>query len=153
MNQNPPVPLSIAAPEKPIDFKGVLSDFSEGQFCFVVARRYQGTGPIRLILHEAAPTPEGGFGYGHGKHWTVGIGSLLGGIDSERRRQAARENGKKGGKPKGRPSPKHSVSTATTNKVRTEPPHALSKALDDLARLTPRTREPLYGGLLKKPAK
>jgi hypothetical protein len=94
-----PVPLSIAHPEKPIHFSGCLADFSEGRLCFVIARRYQGKGPIRLILHEAAVNPEGGFGYGHGQHWTVGPGTLMGGIDSAKRAQAARANGKKGGRP------------------------------------------------------
>lgn len=117
MNEHTHIPLSVANPEKPIDFKGCLADFAQPVLCAVVARRYEGTGPIRLILHEAHVTPEGGFGYGHARHWNVGIGTLLGGINSESRKEAARINGKKGGrKPNTRLETKHSVSTARSPK-------------------------------------
>ncbi len=86
---------------KPIKFTGLLSDFKDGQLCFVVARRYQGKGPVKLILHRAfVCKPDNGFGYGHLGAYIVSPASLMGSSKSPAKTAAARLNGVKGGRPK-----------------------------------------------------
>lgn len=48
-----------------------LKPFEVGQLCYVVRRRYRGTGRYRLLLHEAKPSGNGGFSYGSGGCWLV----------------------------------------------------------------------------------
>jgi hypothetical protein len=86
--------------EKPINFSGALKDFEEGQLCYVVARRYKGKGPVRLLLHEAKACGKDSFGYGHMRCWIVSPGTLMGSATSDRKAEAARKNGKKGGRPR-----------------------------------------------------
>lgn len=76
-----------------------LSEFKSGQLCYVVLRRHKGRGPLKLILHEAVPHPNG-FGYGHGKAWLVSPPHLMGCSRSPKKAAAARLNGIKGGRPK-----------------------------------------------------
>lgn len=95
---------SGATLEKPIRFRGVLRDFKDGQLCFVIARRYLGKGPVKLILHKAElsrsqPGHPASFGYGAFGHWVVSPGSLLG-ERTDAQARAARINGAKS---KGRP--------------------------------------------------
>jgi len=91
-----------AAPrkEKPMKFSGSLKDFEDGQLCFVIARRYKGKGPVKLLLHEARAAGKDSFGYGHLRCWLVSPGSLIGSAQSEKKAAAARRNGKKGGRPR-----------------------------------------------------
>jgi hypothetical protein len=52
-----------------------LKPFKEGVLCFVVARRYKGKGPYKLILHEARATDNSifEFTYGADSHWATGL--------------------------------------------------------------------------------
>jgi hypothetical protein len=84
----------------PVKSAGLLADFKDGQLCFVVARRYQGKGPVKLILHQADVMESGGFGYGHRGCYIVSPGTLLGASVSPKKTIAARINGAKGGRPK-----------------------------------------------------
>ncbi len=104
--QYPGAPSS-ATLEKPIRFRGVLRDFKEGQLCFVVARRYLGKGPVKLILHAAklggGGNRQASFGYGAFGHWVVSPGSLVGEPRSAAQIRAARINGAKSkGRPRGK---------------------------------------------------
>jgi hypothetical protein len=93
------VPSSVIP--KPIKFTGLLSDFDGGQLCFVVARRYRGRGPVKIIMHRAAiDVPDAGFFYGHLGHYVVSAGTLMGSSRSPAKTAAARINGAKGGRPK-----------------------------------------------------
>lgn len=76
-----------------------LKEFEEGQLCYVVLRNFQGEGPLRLILHAADSTENKGFAYGAGKTWVISPGTMMGLSISERKKMAARLNGKKGGRP------------------------------------------------------
>jgi hypothetical protein len=75
-------------------------DFKVGQLCYVVARRYKGTSPMRLILHEASALGKGKFGYGGARTWVVSPGTLMGMATSDKKAEASRANGKKGGRPR-----------------------------------------------------
>lgn len=86
--------------QRPIHFRGVLRDFKVGQLCYVVARRYHGNGPVRLILHKVElASPESSFGYGAFGHWIVSPGSLIASPRSKEQILASRINGAKGGRP------------------------------------------------------
>lgn len=80
-----------------------LSEFKEGQLCYAVLLKYKGTGPLKIILHEAHTVPEGEFGYGAGKHWIVSPSQLMGMSTSAKKSKASKLNGKKGGRPRGNP--------------------------------------------------
>lgn len=90
------IPSSPIA-ERPIKFSGALKDFEAGVLCFVVARRYQGKGPVRLILHVAKSEH---FSFGAFGHYLVSPGTLAAFAKTEKKTAAARANGKKGGRPK-----------------------------------------------------
>lgn len=97
------IPCGRSANERPINFTGALSDFKYGVLCQVIAVRYQGKGPVKLILHEATIIEDdgpGSYGYGIGRHWTVSPASLMGASTSEKKATASRRNGKLGGAPK-----------------------------------------------------
>lgn len=100
MNPQPTPPsTSPLAPR----LRGDLKDFGDhGILCQVIAVRYRGKGPIRLILHEVALDTKkpATYGYGHKRHWTIAPGTLMGSATSERKSAAARRNGAKGGRPK-----------------------------------------------------
>lgn len=79
-----------------------LSPFEEGVLCFVVLRKYQGTGTPVLILHEAKAD---NFGYGAFRTWTTrtsatmqrqdhaaALGSLGGNRNTEAQRKARAAN-------------------------------------------------------------
>lgn len=99
MNPNQTIPT--AAKSRPIKFSGALKEFEQGVLCFVVARRYQGVGSVRLILHRAQAVGEDAFGYGADGHYVVSPGTLTGMGMSPAKQAAARANGVKGGRPKG----------------------------------------------------
>lgn len=81
---------------------GALKEFEAGVLCFVVARRYQGVGPVKLILHRAQALGPEQFGYGADGHYVVSPGTLMGMGASPAKQAAARVNGTKGGRPRGR---------------------------------------------------
>lgn len=86
---------------RPINFRGALKDFKQGQLCFVVARRYLGKGSVRLILHKAELSgPNAAYGYGCFGHWIVSAGSLMGVATSDAKAKSSAKNGRKGGRPK-----------------------------------------------------
>lgn len=151
MNNSNNVPAALTY-ERPISYSGALSDFQEGRLCFVKAVRYQGAGPVRIILHEATISPDGkGYSYGADRHWTIGAGTLLGGIDSEKRRNAARQNGKKGGR---KPKTEQLVNAIEKLAIAPINPKALAQELESLvkekvATIKAQTRTPIFGGLLK----
>jgi hypothetical protein len=83
--------------EKPMKLSGALKDFHDGMLCFVIARRYKGTGPVKMILHVAKSDS---FGYGAFGHYIIHPGTLMGMSTSREKREAAAMNGRKGGRPK-----------------------------------------------------
>jgi hypothetical protein len=85
--------------EKPMRLSGALKDFEKGVLCFVVARRYGGKGPVKLILHVAVAEGLNSYGYGAFGHYVVAPGTLMGMSTSREKREAAAFNGRKGGRP------------------------------------------------------
>jgi hypothetical protein len=55
---------------------------------------------MRLILHEASALGKGKFGYGGARTWVVSPGTLMGMATSDKKAEASRANGKKGGRPR-----------------------------------------------------
>jgi hypothetical protein len=76
-----------------------IKELKEGQLCVAMLRRYKGKGRVKLLLHEAKVTPDGGYGYGHGKLWVVSAGTLMGMHRSDKKAKSSKENGKLGGRP------------------------------------------------------
>lgn len=126
-----------ASISKPINFTGALKDFEEGQLCYVTARRYQGKGPVKILLHEAQPTPEGGFGYGHSRCWGLSPGSLIAhNRDTLKAQLASRLNGQKGGRPR------KNIPASGFSKI--------IKSVSDIPNLTHHSKKPLFGGAFLK---
>lgn len=102
--KNKPTPVIES---KPIKFSGDLKAFEQGQLCYVVARRFEGKGAVKLILHEAKlgnPHPDtpgynAGYGYGCFRTWVISPGTLTGLSKSHCKAESARINGKLGGRP------------------------------------------------------
>lgn len=98
---NPGAPAGCSTKTRPIKFSGAPKDFDQGVLCFVVARRYQGKGPVRLIMHRAVAGPSpGSFGYGADGHYIVSPATLMGSARSDAKAAAAIRNGRRGGRPK-----------------------------------------------------
>lgn len=89
-----------ATSDEPMMLAGAIKDFEEGVLCYVVARRYRGHGPVKLILHVAVADGRDRFGYGIFGHYVVDPATLMGMSTSERKSAAAILNGRKGGRPK-----------------------------------------------------
>lgn len=83
--------------EKPVVLRGIMKDFAEGQLCYVVARRYKGRGPVRLLLHKAHADS---FGYGAFGCYIVSPATLMGSSTSDKKAAASKKNGRLGGRPK-----------------------------------------------------
>lgn len=99
---NPHIPQPYTPPLPP-RLRGELKDFgTPGLLCQVIAVRYRGKGPIKLILHEVSLDTQkpASYGYGHKRHWTIAPGTLMGSATSDRKAAASRRNGAKGGRPK-----------------------------------------------------
>ena len=93
---------------RPIKFSEAIKDFEKGQFCYVVARRFQGKGSVKLILYESSPVGTSWFDtlleepcgpYVYGKTWVVLPGTLSGMCRSDKKAASSRKNGIKGGRP------------------------------------------------------
>lgn len=96
MSKNIIIPAT-SKKEKPVVLRGVMKDFAGGQLCYVVARRYKGKGPVRLLLHKAKADS---FCYGAFGCYLVSPATLMGSATSDRKSNAARKNGKLGGRPR-----------------------------------------------------
>jgi hypothetical protein len=86
--------------EKPMRLRGALKDFEEGMLCWVVARRHQGRGPVKLLLHVAVAEGRDSFAFGSFGCYVVEPGTLMGLSTSREKAAAAAFNGRKGGRPK-----------------------------------------------------